>query len=122
MNGDHPGNIQKYIKALFSYIEDHKLIGKALLLLNYFSSEGAEKIDEIFTAGMLAAEKRCRISYRLPWDAETHKVMISENIVKSLILSLYNKIVINDILDMNMKKLKEPFDLPATIDTVKKLL
>ena len=44
INGDHLGNIRKYIKALFSYIGDHKLIEKALLLLNYFSPEGTEKI------------------------------------------------------------------------------
>ena len=122
INGDHPGNIRKYIKALFSYIQDHKLIEKALLLMNYFSPEGAKKLDKMFTTGMLAAEKRCRISYRLPWDAETHEVMMSKNIVKSLLSSLYNKIVIDDILAMKMKKLKEAFDLPATIEAAKKLL
>ena len=62
---DHPGNIWKYIKALFSYIEDHKLIEKALQLLYlcYFTPEDAQRIDEMFTTGILAAEKRYQISY-----------------------------------------------------------
>ena len=65
IKGDHPGNIMKYIKALALYIEDHKLIEKALPLLLEcsFNSAEAEKIDEMITTGMLAAEQRCRISY-----------------------------------------------------------
>ena len=48
--------------------------------------------------------------------------MMSKNIVKSLLSSLYNKINIAATLDMKMGKLKEPFDLPTTIDATKSLL
>ena len=56
---------------------EHKLLKKARECQHkvYLSLDLAEEIDEILTAGMLAAEKQCRISYRLPWDKETDAVM-----------------------------------------------
>ena len=62
---------------------EHKLLKKARECKHnvYFSSEMAEEIDEILTAGMLAAEKQCQVSYCLPWDKETDAVMMAYNTV-----------------------------------------
>ena len=74
------------------------------------------------TAGMLAAERKCCIFYQLPWDKETHKVILSKNIVKSLFMGMPQIIDMHNILDLKMKKLKEPFDLSTTYQDCNALL
>lgn len=67
-------------------LKKHNLLKKALWLQNacYFNPKATEKLDELITAEMLAAERKCCIFYQLPWDKETHTVLMSKNIVKSL--------------------------------------
>ena len=74
----------------FNYIQEHKLLKKARECQHevYFSSELAKEIDEILTAGMIAAKKHCQVSYRLPWDKETDAVMTAYNIVRTHFSSL----------------------------------
>ena len=81
-----------------------------------------EKLDELITAGMLAAKRKCRIFYRLPWDKEMHEVMMSKNIIKTLFMGMRQKIEMSVVLDLKMKKLKEPFNLPTTYDNCNALL
>ena len=85
ISGNHPKNIRKYIIFLFNYIQEQNLLKKACECQHkvYFSPELAEEIDEILTAGMIAAEKQCQVSYCLPWDKETDAVMTAYNIVQT---------------------------------------
>ena len=78
-------NVQKYIIALFNYVYEHNLLKKARECQHkaFFSPEMAESIDEILTAGMLAAEKQCQVSYHLSWENETNAVMTAYNIVQT---------------------------------------
>ena len=121
--GDNPGDIQKYILAFFDYIE-HNLLQKALQLQHtcHFNPKSAEKLDKLITAEMLAAKQKCRIFYQLPWDRETHEVMMSKNIIKTLFMGMRRKIDMTAVLNLKMKKLKEPFDLPTIYDNCNALL
>ena len=82
----------------------------------YFYPELAEEIDEIFTAGMIASEKQCRVSYRLPWDKETDAVMTAYNIVQMHLSCLLCNYTLPKTLDAKMRKLDEPFDLPTILE------
>ena len=57
----------------------------------------------------------------LPQDKESPELMMSKNKVKSLLFRLYNEIDISEEFDINMKKLKELFDLLTTIKLLKYL-
>ena len=124
IRGDNPRNIRKYILAFFDYIETHKLLLKAVELqhASNFDPKKAEQLDELITAGMLAAERKCRIFYHLPWDKETHEVLMSKNIVKSLLTGMRRNIDLGEVLKQKMSKLKEPFVLPTTIADCNALL
>ena len=124
IRGNDPRNIRKYIIAFFNYIETHKLLLKAVELqhASNFDPKKAEQLDKLITAGMLAAERKCRIFYRLPWDKETHEVIMSKNIVKSLLTGMRRHIDLGEVLKQKMSKLKEPFALPTTITDCKALL
>ena len=78
-----PNNVRKYIIFLFNYIWEHNLLKKACECQHkvYFPPELAEEINEILTAGMIATEKQCQVSYCLSWDKETNAVMTVYNIV-----------------------------------------
>ena len=67
ISGNHPKNVLKYIIFLFNYIQEHNILKKTRECQHkvYFSPKLAEEIDEILTAGMIAAEKLGRVSYRL---------------------------------------------------------
>jgi len=103
---------------------EHKLLKKARECQHnvYFSSEMAEEIDEILTAGMLAAKKQCRTSYRLPWDKEVDAVMTAYNIVRTHFSCLRCNSPLPKTIAAKMKRLDEPFELPSTLDETDKLL
>lgn len=121
---NNPSDICKYILAFFDYIEKHNLLKKAPQLQHacYFNPKDSEKLDELITAGMLAAERKCCIFHQLPWDKETKKVIMSKNIVTSLPLGMRRNIDLRKVLDLKMKKIKEPFDLPTTYEDCNNLL
>ena len=88
----------------------------------YFDIVKVEILDSQITEGMLAAEKECLITYRLPWDEITHDLMTQVNILKIVILGLKTGIDNEDLINNKMNILKEPIDLPTTIkDTNKEL-
>ena len=103
---------------------EHKLLRKARECQHkvYFSSELAEEIDEMLTAGMLAAEKQCRIFYRLPWDKEVDAVITAYNIVRTHFSCLRCNSPLPKTIDAKMNRLDEPFELPPTIKETDKLL
>ena len=55
----------------------------------YFDPKATKKFDELITTGMLAAKRKCHIFYHLPWDKETHEVMMSKNIIKTLFMGMH---------------------------------
>ena len=66
---------------------------------------------------MLAAEKHCIITYRLPWNQQTHQIMTITNILRSLISSFRNNIDLSKSISAKMDTLSdsEPFDLPKDL-------
>lgn len=124
IRGDHPSNITKYLKFLHGYIVDHKLVKKARELQHEcnFLPEKANKLDELITAGMIAAKQICLITYRLPWCELTHEIMMTTNILKSYLSSLKTGINLSKTISRKMDKLKEEIDLPPTKEEANKLL
>ena len=125
IRGNDPQNIRKYILAFFDYIETHKLLQMELELqhASNFDPKKAEKLDKPINNGMLTAgKKKCRIFYCLPLDKETHEVMMYKNIVKSLLSGMHQNIDLNEVLTLEMNKLKEPFYFPTIYADCNKLL
>ena len=71
---------------------------------------------------MLVAEKKCHISYRLPWDKETDAVMTAYNIVQTHFSCLRCNSLLPKTIAAKMKRLDEPFVLPSTLEETDKLL
>ena len=124
VNGNHPKNITKYILGLHKYIIDHNILQRVITLQHpqNFNENKAESIDVSMTAGMLAAEKQCLQSYRLPWDAITHEIMMSKNIVKSHLSMLRNKRANEDTISAKMDRLHKQFESPSTVEDTNVLL
>ena len=119
IKGNSLVNITKYIKFLFNYIGDHNTIRKAkeLTYSANFDEAIANKLDQIITEGMLAAEKECKQTYRLPWDKATHYAVTKLNILRCMISEERNKIDNKEVIEAKIKSLKDPeFEKPASYD------
>ena len=64
-----------------------------------FDKETADALDKQITEGMLAAEKKCLITYRLPWDEITHDLMTRKNILKAVLSGMKTGIDNRDVID-----------------------
>ena len=105
-------------------MEEHNLLQRAMELLHecYFDADKANKLDEQITAGMLAAEKACLITYRLPWDRVTHDLMTRINILKTVLSQFKTRIDSTAVIDLKMKELSEPIVLPTSLEATNKEL
>ena len=104
IRGNNPNQITKYIRAFHQYIDEHNIVRRALPLLHkcYFDPGKVNKLDEQITAGMLAAEKECLITYRLPWDDITHDLMTRINIIRMVLSGLRTGIDNKDVIALKM--------------------
>ena len=74
----------------------------------YFDEEKANKLDQIITEGMLAAEKECKHTYRLPQNRITHFTMTKLNILRCMILAHNNGIDNKEVIAAKIKALNDP--------------
>ena len=119
IKGNSPVNITKYIKFLFKYIGDHNIIRKAkeLAYSANFDEAKANKLDQVITEGMFAAEKECRQTYRLPWDKATYYAVTKLNILRCMISEERNEIDNKEVIEAKIKSLNDPeFERPASYD------
>ena len=78
-----PGHIRKYLKFMQKYLKDHNLIERAgKMAEEKCDDEFAERFDKDFTAGMNAAEARCKNFKRSPWSRPLHDAMLTKEIIK----------------------------------------
>ena len=71
---------------------------------------------------MLAAEKKCKITYRMPWCKETHKIIATLHILNALLSSLRTNNFFSEDMNKKMKTLSTPFELPSDVKTTKEEL
>ena len=106
MNSYHPGNVHKFIYLLSLYIKEHKLLCDVKKLQYKFDLDKAEKLNEIITAGILAAEKKCYTSYCLPCDKEIHEVITKKNTMLVHLSGIYNQVDLSSITLEKLKKIR----------------
>lgn len=110
IKGNNPVNIKKCIKFLFNFIGDHNIIRKAneLAYSANFDEAKANKLDQIITEGILAAEKEYEQTYCLPWDEATHYTVTKLNILRCMILEERNTIDNKEVIEAKIKSLNDP--------------
>ena len=59
---------------------------------HYYDADKIVKLDELITARMLHAKRKCRNDLRLPWSKEINEVMTKFNTLKIHLSSLSNNI------------------------------
>lgn len=92
----------------------------ALLKQPGFNKKAANKLDELLTSSMLAAEKKFKITYRIPWFKETHRIITTLYIINTLSSSLNTNKNFSEVINKKIKTLSTPFELPRNVHSTKK--
>ena len=120
---DCPGHIRKYLTFLKKYLSDHNLLERAAKMAEEYRDDAfAERFDRDFTAGLLAAEARCKNFKRSPWSKPLHEAMLTKEIIKRQITFLLTNRDMSAVIKTMQDKLPSPINIPISLPEAKKAL
>ena len=120
---DCPRHVRLYLGFMDQYMGDHNLIDRANQMADDArDDEFAEAFDKDFTAGLLAADRRCKSFHRSPWSQELHVAMTTRHIYQRQLSSLITGHDMTTVIDRLQEKLPESIPLSRSRSETQKQL